>query len=420
MHYWVNQFAAAPEVPGGTRHFEFARLLGGLGVPIEIVAADVNLASRRYTRRRGALDLRRIREEVDGVTFHWLHTLTYDTNDWRRSLGMLRFAEAAFAFLLRAPVGPDTVFIGSSPTLFAAAAAERAARVRGARFVLEVRDLWPESLIEMTGREGVSARILRRLSDYLYRRADRIIVLAERNREAIGARGVAADRFVYVPNSVDLDAFAAPAAGDAPRWPLPADRVLAVYAGAHGPANDLGTLLGAAALLRDSDVHLVLVGDGTEKQALVARAQSSGLTNVTFHDPVPKQEIPALLARCDIGVLTLRDLPLFRSAVSPNKLYDYMAAGLPVVTNVAGECSDLVTTAGAGRCAAPGSAQALADALRAAASLGPARRRELGAAGRRYVADHHNRERLVHRLVEVLDRPVAEAPGAAAKRRSAP
>ncbi len=406
MHYWVNQFAATPETPGGTRHFEFASRLGKLGVPIDIVAADVNLTSRRYTRRSGPLDLRRIRESIDGVTFHWLHTLTYDVNDWRRSLGMLRFAQSAFTFLLRAPIARGSVFLGSSPTLFAALAAERAARLRGARFVLEVRDLWPESLVEMTGREGPTSAALRRIADHLYRRAERIIVLADKNRDAIAARGVPADRFVYVPNSVDLDFFARRRVPAPVMAGVPDGRVVAVYAGAHGPANDLGTVLDAAAILRGaSAIHLVLVGDGTEKQALVERARSLRLDNVTFIPPVPKQEIPAVFARCDVGVLTLRDVPLFRSGVSPNKLFDYMAAGLPVVTNVAGDCADIVTASRAGFTATPGSAEALAGALRAAEALDPEQRARLGAAGRAYVAQHYNRDRLVHRLVDVLAAP---------------
>lgn len=401
MHYWINQFAAAPDIPGGTRHFEFAQRLGQIGVPIEVVAADVNLATRRYTRRDSARDRRRIREDIDGVPFCWLHTLTYESNDWRRSVGMLRFAQSVFSYLRTVPVDPDTVFLGSTPTLFAALAAERAARLRGVRFVLEVRDLWPESLVEMTGREGATARILRRIADYLYRRADRIIVFTERNRDAIRARGVPDERFAYVPNSVDLERFAV----DAPaRLDVPDDAIVAVYAGAHGPANDLDTALEAAERLRgQSPVHLLLVGDGTEKQRLRASAAERGLDNVTFLDPVPKQQIPALFSRCHIGLLTLKDLPLFRYGVSPNKLFDYLAAGLPVVTNVGGDCAHIVTEAGAGFVAEPGSAEALAGALERAARANPDERRRLGAAGRAYVGEHYSRDKLVHRLAEVLE-----------------
>lgn len=401
MHYWVNQFAVTPDTPGGTRHYDFAARLGRLGVSTAIMAADVNLGTRQYTRRRGPWDRRAIVEHMDGVPFHWLHTLTYESNDWRRSLGMLRFAQSVLHRLLRVPVDRDTVFIGSSPTLFAALATQAAARIRRVRFVLEIRDLWPESLIEMTGRNGAIARGLRVIADHLYRTSSQIIVLADKNRDAIAARGVPDDRFIYIPNSVDTDAFAHPRPSPAAQT-LPDDRFCVVYAGAHGPANDLGTAIEAAALLRDRGdrvVHLVLVGDGVEKTRLRDLARQRSLDNVSFLDPIPKSEIPGLFARCHAGLLTLEDIPLFRYGVSPNKLFDYMAAGLPVITNVAGECGDIVRRAGCGWVAKPGDPAALADALAEAASAQNGERAE---AGRAFVGEHFNRDRLVHRLAEVI------------------
>ncbi len=207
MHYWVNQFAIPPSAPGGTRHFDFSKRLTEAGIPVTVVASDLNLATRQYMRRRRAWDVRAIREVIDGVPFHWLHTLSHETNDWRRSAGMVRFGQAAFHHLLRVPVERDTAFVGSSPTLFAALGAQKAAAIRGVRFVMEVRDLWPESMIEMTGHEGVTARALRVLADHLYRRADAIVVLARHNAEVIARRGVDPTKIHDVPNGVDLRAF---------------------------------------------------------------------------------------------------------------------------------------------------------------------------------------------------------------------
>jgi len=286
----------------------------------------------------------------------------------------------------------------------AAHAAALAAAVRGVRFHLEVRDLWPESLIEVSGREGAVARGLRVVADDLYRRADKIIVLTERNAQAIASRGVAEEKFVYVPNSVDPDLFSvAPPMNAGDRFRLPADRFCAVYAGAHGPANDLDTLLDAARVLasrRDARVQIVLVGDGTEKERLQAQARRDRLSNVTFLDPVPKAEIPRLFAMCHAGILVLRDLPLFRYGVSPNKLFDYMGASLPVVTNVAGDCGDIVGRAGCGYAVVPGDPEALADGL-ARMSRDPLAG-AMGAAGRRHVLEHFNRDHLVERLVTLI------------------
>jgi glycosyltransferase involved in cell wall biosynthesis len=309
-----------------------------------------------------------------------------------------------FAFLMRAPIDPDTVFIGSSPSLLAAQATAMAAAARGVRFVLEVRDLWPESLIAVHGRETLLSRALWPLADYLYCHANKIIVLAERSADEIAKRGVPRDKFVFIPNSVNAES--------EPLVPttvgVPRDRFVAVYAGAHGPANDLETLVEAARVLRDRGddrLHLVLVGDGTEKPKLMARARELRLSNLTFLAPIAKAEIPSLFARCHAGILVLRDLPLFRYGVSPNKLFDYMGAGLPVVTNVAGDCADIVEAAGCGIAVTPGDPTALADGLAQLAvdQFAPSR----GAAGRRFVLQHFNRDRLVDRLVDVLRAPAS-------------
>ncbi len=405
MHYWVNQFLATPDAPGGTRHVDFAARIARRGIPIELVGSDFNLTARTYARRRDPRQLGDVVQEVGAVPVHWLWAAAYQRNDWRRYANMASFAASVFAFLLRAPASAGTVFIGSSPSLLAAHATALAAAARRVRFVLEVRDLWPESLIEVSGHEGTVARGLRVIADDLYRRAERIVVLTERNADAIAARGVARAKFLYVPNSVDPEMFPdrAPASAGDGGYRLPAGRFCAVYAGAHGPANDLDTLLGAARVLMsrgDEQVHMVLVGDGTEKVRLQSQARVDGLTNVTFLDPVPKAAIPALFAHCHAGILILRDLPLFRYGVSPNKLFDYMGAALPVVTNVAGDCGDIVDRSGCGITVRPGDPVALADGLTRLARDPSARER--GAAGRRHVLEHFNREHLVERLLTLL------------------
>jgi glycosyltransferase involved in cell wall biosynthesis len=406
MHYWVNQFLATPDSPGGTRHVDFAARLAARGVSVDLVGSDFNLTARSYARRSSARFLGDVVQQVGDVRVHWLWAAPYQVNDWRRYANMVSFAASVFAFLMRVPVTPKTVFIGSSPNLLAAQATALAAAARRVRFVLEVRDLWPESLIEVSGRDGSVARGLRLIADDLYRRAEKIVVLTERNSDAIAARGVARDKFIHVPNSIDPLMFTgmlSTEGGGADAFALPSDGFRIIYAGAHGPANDLDTLLGAARILAargDDRVQVVLVGDGTEKARLKAQATSERLRNVTFLDPVPKSTIPALFASCHAGVLVLRDLPLFRYGVSPNKLFDYMGASLPVVTNVAGDCADIVERAGCGIVVGPGDAAALAEGLARIARDVDAR--TLGASGRRYVLEHYNREHLVERLVTRL------------------
>ena len=391
---WINHFAVTSEEGGGTRHVELSRELVRRGWRVTLCATDFNYHTRSYTRRNSAEDRRVIPQNVSGVDVRWVWSAPYRSNDWRRARNWISFARE----LLRAQHSlprPDVV-IGSSPQLFAALAGERLAQRWGVPFILEVRDLWPESLLAAGGRKGPGYVALSAVSRYLYRRARRVIVLAAGTGKHLALFGVGADRIVHVPNGVDASFMVPAERGDRSGMTL-------VYAGAHGPANGLDVVLDAARLLKDeTSIRFILVGDGPAKAALEMRSRELGLTNVEFRDQLPKERMPELLAEADAGLMTLRDSPLFAFGVSPNKLFDYFAAGLPVVCNVPGEVAEMVRNAGAGEQAAGPSAQALADAIRRLAARSPEERRELGRAAREWVVRNHDRPMLAERLDHAL------------------
>lgn len=396
---WVNHFAVLPRQGGGTRHFELGRELARRGWEVTVAASDLNLHTRRYAARDAETDRRAVDEVVDGVRFRWLWAPPYQANDWRRARNWLAFS----ARVWRGKDGarPDVV-IGSSPHLFAALAAERLARRWRVPFVLEVRDLWPESLLAVGARRGPFYRALDRIAGHLYRRAARIVVLARGSADYLAAeRGVPREKLVLVPNGVDVTAFASVAR------PAREDLTL-VYTGAHGPANGLDAVLDAAGRLRgDARIRFLLVGDGPAKAWLAASAEKRGLRNVEFRDPVPKAEMPRLLAEADAGLMVLRDAPLFSFGVSPNKLFDYMGAALPVVCNVPGEVAAMVADAGAGEQATDSSGAALAEAILRLAARPPAERAAMGEAGLAWVAREHDRPVLADRLDRMLRELVA-------------
>jgi glycosyltransferase involved in cell wall biosynthesis len=208
-------------------------------------------------------------------------------------------------------------------------------------------------------------------------------------------------RIVFVPNGVDVEAFAV-TTGELPTdlsWIE--ERPTFVYAGAHGPANGLDLVLDAAERLQDhgqDDLRILLVGDGPVKADLQRDAQQRALTNVVFRDPVPKQVIPAILQRCAGGLMVLKNVELFRYGVSPNKLFDYLACDLPVVTNVPGNVARTVADAEAGIVVPPGDPEALADAMVAVAAGEVA-----SGSGARYVKEHRDRRLLADRLARVVD-----------------
>jgi glycosyltransferase involved in cell wall biosynthesis len=250
------------------------------------------------------------------------------------------------------------------------------------------------------GGRGPFYTVLAQIARYLYRRAAGIVVLARGVADVLEGYGVDASKISYVPNGVDLDAFAR---SDRP----PHDGFRIVYAGAHGPMNGLELVLDAAALLRDRrEMEFVFAGDGPARPALEQRAQELGLANVKFLGTIPKAKMPALLASADAGLMVLRDAPLFAYGVSPNKLFDYLGAALPVICNVPGDVAQMLREADAGEQAMPGSAESLANAAVRLADRAHVERLAMGERGRAWVSREHARpilaERLDHALRKVL------------------
>jgi glycosyltransferase involved in cell wall biosynthesis len=398
---WVNHFAVAPDMGGGTRHFEMGRELARRGWDVTIAASDFHLHGRSYMRRTDEGDRAERTETLEGVSFVWLWAAPYEKNDTRRAWNWMSFGRSLEHWATRAE-RPDIV-VGSTPHLFAAFAAWRTARRYRVPFVLEVRDLWPESLAVGKLRRGPAYWALYVLSRFLYRVADRIVVLAQGVAEFLARLGVARERIVLAPNGVDVAAYIGASAS-------PRTSVRLAYTGAHGPANGLDAVLDTAELLRDEPrVTFDLIGDGPSKRELVERARERGIGTVRFHDPVSKSAIPAFLAECDAGLMVLKEVPLFAFGVSPNKLFDYWGAALPVICNVPGEVAAMVRESGGGIQARDGSGKALADAIRELLAIAPGDRVAMGARGRAWVARERDWPVLTARLDAAL-RDLLESP----------
>jgi glycosyltransferase involved in cell wall biosynthesis len=393
---WINQFAVLPSDGGGTRHFELGRELVRRGWRVTILASDLHLHRRVYTRRRDPLDKQPVVETIDGVELRWLWAAPYQANNWRRGWNWLSFARSVRRD--RGAFASADVVIGSSPQLFGARAGRDVARAAGARFVLEIRDLWPESLLAAGGRIGPGYRLMDRVARALYRDAEWIIVLARGVEDYLVGKGVPRQKFRLIPNGVDVGSVDPTSSVRAQDGPF-----TLVYAGAHGPANGLEQLLDAAAILGpDAGVRFVLVGDGPSKDHLRQDAIRRTLGSVEFVDPLSKPELMSLLTAADAGLMLLRDAPLFSFAVSPNKLFDYLAAGLPVVCNVPGDVARLLADANAGIQTSDASGRSLADAIGQLRGLDRDARRRMGLAGRRFVEREHSRDVLGARLDRFL------------------
>lgn len=337
------------------------------------------------------------REMIEGVTVVRLPLYpSHDRSSLRRSLNYLSFCVSVLLYCLFRRERFDLAYVYHPPITVGLAAA-LAGLVRRLPFVLDVQDLWPDTL-SATGMRGGQrlAPIVGSVCRFVYARAAAIVVQSDGIGRRLVARGVSAGRIVTVYNWARHEYPEAVA--------TQGGRTTLVYAGNFGPAQALVTLMDAAALLeRDrSDVEILLYGDGIEDDALRARARALGLSNLRFAGRVSQDEIAHMFARADALLLHLADDPLFEVTV-PSKLQAYLAAGRPIIAGLAGEGAGLLRASGAAFVAAPGDPQALAALMRNFADLAPSERAAMGLAGRYYYQRTFAFERGLARTLAVIE-----------------
>jgi glycosyltransferase involved in cell wall biosynthesis len=410
MKIWIlNHYASPPDRPAGTRHYEFGRVLAAQGHDVTIFASGFSHVTLMEERLQGR-ERTRI-ERIDGVRFVWVRTIPYSGNDARRLLNMLSYALATIRVQVRMS-RPD-VIVGSNVHLAAVVAAWLIGCARRVPFVFEVRDLWPQTLIDVGALQdgGVPARVLRELERFLYNRARVVISLLPGACDYITRLGVPKQKVVYVPNGIadfdeperGLDDGALELMGRIETW-RQAGYLVAGYAGSHAQTNSIDTLVEAALVLRDrgaGQYAFVFVGAGTEKAKAQQLAKQYGLDNILFWLPVPKYTIPALLGALDVTLYSLRDVAVAKYGLSSNKLFSYLASGRPVVLSCAVEDTP-VSASGGGICVPAESPKDVADALEQLSAVGQEGRDAIGELGRRWVYQHHGATALARRFLDAL------------------
>jgi len=416
---WIfNHYASAPDRPAGTRHYSLARAVVRRGGEATIFASGFSHGGGREVRvRRGALVAT---QTYSGVGFVWLRTFPYRGNNWRRMVNMASYAVMVVVTQFGRPA-PDVV-VGSTVHPFAALAGWAVAKLRRARFFYEVRDLWPQTLIDLGAMRanGLGARMLYAIESFLVRRAEVVIALLPGMTTYLDERGLPSDHVHYLPNGADTAD--APGFADAAREEdafddnladLAAGRaageVVFLYLGAHGRVNSLDVVLRAWPIATNrttTPIRLILIGDGPEKPALERLASDLRLTTAELRAPVPKYQVPALLAAVDVGIVHTTYTPVYRYGVSFNKLFDYMSAGLPVAFATS-TAFDPIEASGAGLTVAPDDPDALADAIVKLADASPADRRRMGQAGRRYVEKEHDMAKIGASFADLVGCPAA-------------
>jgi len=399
-HYFPPE-VGAPQA----RLSEFARAWAAAGEHVTVLTGMPNhptgVVPADYRRRIV------VRETTDGysVVRTWLYATAND-GVVKKSIGHLSFM-ASSVLLGCSRVGPADVVIVSSPTFFSILGAWVLARWKGARFVVEVRDLWPAIFVELgilRSRPAIAA--LEALELSAYRAADAVVVVSHGFAESIAARGIPADKIHVIPNGADLERFRPNPANVDVRARLgagPGD-TLVLYLGAHGISHGLAAIADAAAELATEPVKFAFVGEGAAKAELSRRVAELELPHVMLMPAVPTESVAELISSADICLVPLRDLQLFQAFI-PSKLFEYLAAGKAVVGSVAGEAAEILKAAGA-LVVDPEDSAAIAGAI-GDLSRDPNRRRAMGSRGRAFVEQHFDRQALARRyralLLDLLD-----------------
>lgn len=409
----LNHYAGSPRHGMEYRTFYFAREWVRSGHQVLIVAASHSHLRQVNPQVKGAT----ARETLDGVDYLWVRTPSYRGNGLGRIANMLAYLAGVYGPCHKAiaQFRPDLVVASSTYTWDNWPAAHYA-RKFSARYVYELHDVWPLTPMKLGGMSPRHPFIwtLQKAEDFACRRVDKVISLLPGARDHLMEHGLPGDRFAWVPNGIVLDEWI-------DRAPAPVEwveqiqafrrgrRFLVGYVGGHGLSNALDALVEAAADPRLADVGIVCVGHGPEKARLAEKARNLGAA-MLFLDSVPRRSVPAVLAQFDGLFIGWMRSPLYQFGISPNKLYEYMMAGVPILHAVEA-ANDPVQDAGCGLSMAPENPGALCEGILALAALPPEQRRQMGERGRRFVMDRHVIGVLAQQFMDAVGFVPAGAPG---------
>jgi colanic acid biosynthesis glycosyl transferase WcaI len=402
--YLVQQFP--PEVGAGpARVAEMTAHWRSAGAEVTVITGMPNRPEGRiHSAYRGKLF---VEEEWDGmrVLRSWLYASPKHGFS-RTLLNNATFMATSFISGL-VKGGRFDVLIASSPPFFPHISGVLLGAARRMPVILEVRDLWPDYLVDMGVLRGtLGPRALFALERRLLGAAEHVVVVTESFRQRIIGKGVAPDRITVIPNGVDAE-FYYPSM-EAPPFPEMEVRegdFVVGYLGNFGAGQRLSTIVEAAARLADVEprIRFVLVGDGPDRQRVEERAAQLGLTNLTIRPPIAKEQTRAFYGACDVCLVPLAPIPVFQETV-PSKIFEILACERPVVASLAGEAARIVDQSGGGIVVAPGDAGQIAEGVLRLCRTESAVRARMGREGRAYVLEHYGRGALAATYLETIAR----------------
>ena len=400
MRIWyLNHYASTPDQPMTGAYF-LMQALAEQGHDITVFASGFNYYRRKELRLKGfALSCE---EKTGDVTMRWVRTLPTSGGAITRLLNMLSYTVVVLALGLFPKAAPQVV-MASCPHPFAGFAGWLLAKRWRARFIYEVRDIWPESMIEagVFSASHPLAKIMRAMQKKFYADAAPVVSVLPYFDRYLQENKLDYKQFLWLPNSVAVQPDALPELPDARHQP---EVFTFMYLGGHSKYQGLDTLVEAAKLLEENaveNIRLVLVGDGSEKARLQEKVRSLGLKNLTFRDAVPRSDILRTAGEADAFILHFQAIPLLRYGISNNKLCDYMLAGRPVIF-AADAANNPVAEAQCGLTIPPESPQAMADAMQKLHNLPAAERAAMAQKARAYALEHFDVRKQAEKLESAL------------------
>ncbi len=390
-----------PEVNAlANRSSEHAREWVKAGSAVEVITDVPHFPEGAvHARYRNRLS----RERIDGVDIMRVpQYIASNAGFVRRTLAFVSFMLSAVVYGTRVRNRPDVV-VASSPQFFAAIAGWVIARTKRAAFVLEIRDLWPDSIVAVGAlSRGRIVRMLEWLERFLYRKADHIVVVTQAFKRHIMRHGIPGDKITYIPNGVSLSRMfpedSEPESVDS--LAELESKFVVSYIGTVGMAHALETVVEAARACRDSDVFFLIVGSGSDRPRIESMIREQPPDNLVLLEKQPRARLRRLFALTNASLVHLRRHDVFKTVI-PSKLLESMGMGIPVILGVEGESRDILLEAGAGIAITPEDPDALLAAVQTL-KTDPEKCRRLGAAGRAHVAAHFSRDQLARRYWNLL------------------
>ena len=397
-----------PEIGAASaRAFELARHWVAMGHQVVVLTGFPNYptGSANHGQHETIPRLTQ-RESVDGIRV--VRTWLWGIGDRRVRDRMLTYTSFWLSSSLRGIAIPrPDVIVASSPPLTVGLTGWWLSRIKRTPFIFDVRDLWPEAIVDLGGMTNTSTvvRALGAISRFLYRKADHVVVTSDATRAALVADGAAAPaRTTTIPNGVETETFIPTDDADATKENLGlGGKFLVSFIGTIGLALDVDVVIRSASRLQAGmdPIHFLFVGEGPVKRQAMDAVASRGLSNVTFLPGQRRDEIPKLIRASDVCLVTLRKAAV-NDVVIPVRMLEFMSCGRPVVLCADGQAARILNAAEAGLVIEQGNDSALADAI-VHLSRDVALRRNMGANGRRYVVENFSREQTARRYLEVLE-----------------